>query len=190
LSSWKKFKTEVLQVIGFTGTRMIGRADRGATVASQVAAPTLSAFDENFIGPMTAADAAMMEKFNEDPMNIKLILGATHGGIMYFTPEEYEDDVNAFIYYMTMGMLDPTNIADVPFWKAKGWSTPAAFGLMTLRATLIGGLIGWVIDPMDKRAGGIAEYQWYQDIKKKVYDEPKEGLSKEWRERDDPDLDE
>jgi len=169
---------------------MKARGSRGVTVATQVAAPTLSAFDENFIGPMTAAQHEQMEQFKEDPMNIKLILNSTHGGIMYVTPEEYEDDVNAFLFYMSMGMLDPTNIADVPFWKARGWSTPASFGLMALRATIIGGLIGWVVDPMDKRAGGIAEYQWYKDIKKKVYDEPKEGLTKEWRERDDPELDE
>jgi len=128
------------------------------------------------------------EQFQEDPMNVNLIGSTTHSGLMYVTPEPYEDDVNAFLYYMTMGMLDPTNIADVPFWKAKGWSTPAAFGLMTLRATIIGGLIGWFVDPMNKREGGIAEYEWYKNIKKNVYDEPKEGLSKEWRERDDPDL--
>jgi len=169
---------------------MKSRAGRGVTVATQVTAPTLSAFDENFIGPMTEEQWRIMQEFKEDPMNLKLILSSTHGGLMYVTPEEYEDDVNAFIYYMSMGMLDPTNIADVPFWKARGWSTPGAVGLMVLRATVVAGLIGWVVDPMDKRAGGIAEYEWYKDIKKKVYDEPKEGLSKEWRERDDPDLEE
>jgi len=182
--------TEVLQVIGFTGTRMKARGSRGVTVATQVGGPTLSAFDENFIGPMTAEQFRLMEEFKEDPMNMNLILSSTHGGIMYITPDEYKDDVDAFIYYMSMGMLDPTNIADVPMWKARGYSSGAAWGLMVLRATLVAGLIGYVIDPMDKREGGWAEKLWYKHIKRKIYDEPKEGLSKEWRERDDPDLDE
>jgi len=88
--SWEQFKTEVLQVVGFTGTRMKSRAGRGVTVATQVSAPTLSAFDENFIGPMTEEQWRIMQEFKEDPMNLKLILSSTHGGLMYVTPEEYD----------------------------------------------------------------------------------------------------
>jgi hypothetical protein len=100
----------------------------------------------------------------DDPLRIDATAEVIHSGIMLLTPEEYEDDVNAAIFYGSLGLYDPTNIADVPFWKARGWSTPKAFGLTLLRATLPAMLLGWWIDPLDKREGGLAETDWYEDV--------------------------
>lgn len=93
------------------------------------------------------------------------VLNPAHDALMYVTPEQYEDDVNAFLYYGSMGLLDPKNpTIDAPATaRATGWSYGKA-----LRFTLLGGFvgwgaIGWLIDPHDKREGGWAEQEWYRE---------------------------
>jgi len=92
------------------------------------------------------------------------ILSAAHSGLMAVTPDEYEDDVNAAIYYGTFGLYDVSNVADVPFWKSKGFTTKSAISFMLMRAFVPAAIIGWWIDPADKREGGLAESDWYQTV--------------------------
>ena len=61
--------------------------------------------------------------------------------------------IEAAMYYGTVGILDPSNIADVPVWKRKGFSTRAAIGLMLTRATIVAGIVGFVADPFYKYTG-------------------------------------
>jgi len=90
--------------------------------------------------------------------------------IMYVTPKQYEDDVAAMIFYGSFGLLDPTNIADVPVWRARGFSLRASVGFMLARAFIPAAIIGWWIDPADKREGGLAEEEWYQELMDKITD--------------------
>jgi hypothetical protein len=68
-------------------------------------------------------------------------------------PASMEDDVNAFLYYGTWGLGDPTNVADYGAWRSVGASRKFAVTAMMIRAFFGGGLIGWAFDPMDKREG-------------------------------------
>ena len=69
----------------------------------------------------------------------------------YWMPEM--SSIQAFFFYGTAGILDPTNIADVPVWKNKGFTTRVAFGLMLLRATVGAGIVGVLVDPLYKYTG-------------------------------------
>jgi len=113
-------------------------------------------------------DPTVTEKAGEvattDTMGHGQTLKKAHGGLMYITPEQYQDDVNAMIYYGSFGLMDPTNVADIPFWRSKGFSSPASVGLMLARATIPAMILGWWIDPADKREGGLAEEEWYEWI--------------------------
>ena len=104
------------------------------------------------------------ESFQEDPMNVDLITQTGHGGLMAVTPEEYEDDVNAFLFYGTFGLFDPKNaVLDAPALKAStGWSFGKSFAAVTLGGFVTYGIAGWLIDPADKRDGGWAETEGYQ----------------------------
>ena len=110
-------------------------------------------------------DPTVAEKASEVATTDTLGHGQTaekaHKGLMYVTPKQYQDDVNAILFYGSLGLYDPTNAADIPYWRNKGWSTKSAIGFMLLRATLPAALIGWWIDPADKRKGGLAEDDWY-----------------------------
>ena len=53
-------------------------------------------------------------------------------------PDEVSPHVNAFLVYSTAGLLDPSNIADVPAWKAAGYSTKSGFALAAARGFLLG----------------------------------------------------
>lgn len=103
-------------------------------------------------------------QFEEDPMNIDLIGSTAHEGLMYLTPVEYQDDVNAFLYYGTFGLMDPKNpTIDAPATrKATGWSYSKALGFTLIGGFLFWGTLGWFIDPKDKRdeVGGWRS-EWY-----------------------------
>lgn len=90
------------------------------------------------------------------------ILRPAHDVLMYVTPEQYEDDVNAWIYYGTVGLIDPTIPGEIKVWQTKGWGLRAAVGLTFARAMLMFTLFMWLVDPQDKRAGGWAEKEWYR----------------------------
>jgi hypothetical protein len=104
------------------------------------------------------------ERFQEDPMNVDLIGATAHEGLMYVTPEEYEDDVSAFLYYGSMGLLDPKNpTVDAPTTaRATGWSYGRALGFTLIGGFVVWGTVGWAIDPQDRREGGLAETEGYQ----------------------------
>jgi len=90
------------------------------------------------------------------------ILRPAHDVLMYVTPEQYEDDVNAWIYYGSVGLIDPTIPGEIKLYQTKGWGLRAAVGLTFARAMLMFTLFMWVVDPQDKRAGGWAEKEWYR----------------------------
>lgn len=92
-----------------------------------------------------------------------IILPEVYKGVMAITPEQYQDDVDAFIYYGTAGLIDPTIPGEVKLYRSRGWSTRAAIGLTFGRAMLGFTLVMWLVDPADKREGGWAEEEWYQD---------------------------
>lgn len=102
-------------------------------------------------------------RFQEDPMNVNLIGSTVHSGLMYVTPEQYEDDVNAFLYYGTYGLLDPKNpTVDAPATKvATGWSYPKALSVTLVGGFVTWGVVGWLIDPHEKRGGGADETTWF-----------------------------
>ena len=86
-----------------------------------------------------------------------------HAGIMFITPEQYEDDVNAFIYYGTAGLIDPTIPGEIKIYRMKGFTFKAAVGITFARAMLGFTLFMWLVDPKDKREGGWAEEEWYKE---------------------------
>jgi len=104
------------------------------------------------------------EQFQEDPMNVGLIGATAHEGLMYVTPEKYEDDVNAFLYYGSMGLFDPKNpTVDAPATaKATGWSYGKSLGFTLVGGFVVWGTLGWIVDPKDRREGGLAETEEYQ----------------------------
>jgi len=89
-------------------------------------------------------------------------LNPAHDALMYVTPEQYEDDVNALIYYGTLGLVDPTIPGEIKLYQMRGWSFRAALGLTFSRMMLGFVLFMWIVDPHDKREGGVAETEWYR----------------------------
>ncbi len=67
-------------------------------------------------------------------------------------------DAKAFGYYFVtfgpLGLLDPTNVADIPFWRSQGMSWKGAIGLTALRAMGGTAIIAYLWDPHHKREGG------------------------------------
>lgn len=61
--------------------------------------------------------------------------------------------VEAMFFYGTLGLLDATNLADIPVWKRKGFTYKVAIGLMFGRALTAGALIGLIFDPLEKYTG-------------------------------------
>jgi len=97
-------------------------------------------------------------------MNLDLIANIGHGALMAVTPEEYEDDVNAFLYYGQVGLMDPTNTTDAyGFSKLTGFGYPFSFLTVCVGGFLMWGIMGWWVDPHDKREGGLAETEWYDE---------------------------
>jgi len=188
--SWEKFKIGVFQVIGTELTRWTGKASRGKTVATLVATPTLRAIDES--------SAGLMQDFKEDPMNVQLIINSTHSGIMYGTPDKYKQDVNAFIYYGTLGLIDPTLGGEVKIYRMKGWGVKGALGLTLGRALIGFTFIMWLVDPEDRREGGQTDSRWYQWLQekykyalerdRKIYEKSKKDIAEWFDEVDDAEL--
>jgi len=123
-----------------------------------------SNFMRGFKAGWGMGEDALDRQIEKDPKYIatKYVLEKTYEGIMYVTPKQYEDDVDALIYYGSLGLMDPTNLADIPMWRARGFSMRASIGFMMARAIIPAAVIGWWIDPKDKREGGLAETEWYQ----------------------------
>jgi hypothetical protein len=83
-------------------------------------------------------------------------------GVIWVTPKEYEEEMNALIYYGTLGMIDPTIPGEVKLYRMRGWSFRAAVGLTFGRAFFGFTLFMYIVDPHDKREGGVAETEWYK----------------------------
>jgi len=104
-----------------------------------------------------------MESAREDPTGSKGTVRKAHQGLMWITPEAYEDDVNAFLYYGTIGLLDPKNPADaLGYSKAFGWPYSVSLGVAIIGGFFFWGSIGWFFDPKEKReeVGGWRS-EWY-----------------------------
>lgn len=86
-----------------------------------------------------------------------------------------EDDVSAAVYYGSYGLLDPK----MPFeafairrgmgksgfvWLLAAAGISMSFGFGTALA------IGWLVDPMDKRKGGLAEHSWFHFLEEEILD--------------------
>jgi len=92
-----------------------------------------------------------------------LVGGLAHQGLMAVTPAEYQDDVNAFLYYGMLGMLDPKNPADAKVYsRTLGVSYGKGLGIALIGGFFFWGTVGWAIDWEDKREGGLAETEWYK----------------------------
>jgi hypothetical protein len=70
--------------------------------------------------------------------------------------------VNALIYYGSLGLIDPTIPGEVKLYRMRGWSFRAAVGLTVGRAFFGFTLFMYIVDPHDKRKGGVAETEWYE----------------------------
>jgi len=100
-----------------------------------------------------------------DPTGVKQTAMKIRGGILYITPEEYEEDVSAFLYYGTIGLMDPKNPADAAgYSKLFGWSYSTGLGVALIGGFFFWGILGWWIDPADMREGGLAEEDWFKRI--------------------------
>jgi len=116
------------------------------------------------------ADPTPLPKFLEepvkvattDPTGVKQTAMKIRGGILYVTPEPYKDDVSAFLYYGTIGLMDPKNPADAAgYSKLFGWSYSTGLGVALIGGFFFWGILGWSIDWSDKREGGLAETEWW-----------------------------
>lgn len=79
----------------------------------------------------------------------------------------HEQDVDAYLYYASYGGADPKNfVVDGP-GLARLLNIPiyAGIGLAVVGGALTWGTIGWVLDPHDRRSGGLWERQflWTDD---------------------------
>jgi hypothetical protein len=72
-----------------------------------------------------------------------------------------KDDIEAAAFYASFGLLDPTNVADIPVHLGRGLTWRQAVGLMAGRALLGGAALGWLIDPKHKREGGWDDHWTY-----------------------------
>jgi len=91
------------------------------------------------------ADPTPLPKFLEepvkvattDPTGVKQTAMKIRGGILYVTPEPYKDDVSAFLYYGTIGLMDPKT--DGHIQQVWGWlSLEDFFSGVYLVGVLIG----------------------------------------------------
>ena len=80
---------------------------------------------------------------------------------------QYQDDVDALVHYGSMGLwpglADPTNFGDFKAWRTLGFGTGAAIAMTVGRAVLVTAVLGWAIDWDDKREGGFAETDFWQE---------------------------
>lgn len=98
----------------------------------------------------------------------------------YMVPEPWEgwpdidrdlpsrDHAFAFVSYALVGVSDPTNVGDIPFWTRQGFSRMAATAFAFGRGFFVTGAIGYVFDPLDLRSGYDLDvpfvhdaYDWY-----------------------------
>jgi hypothetical protein len=119
--------------------------------------------------PVDAPPIGLKESL-QAPSVADLVLPYAYEGVMAVTPEKYEDDVDAFIYYGTAGLIDPTIPGEIKLYRSRGWGIKSAMGLTFGRAMLGFTLFMWLVDPADKRKGGWAEEEWYQDLEDEVKD--------------------
>jgi len=104
-----------------------------------------------------------MQSAKDDPTGTRRTAKKAHEGLMYITPKQYEDDVNAFLYYGMIGLLDPKNPGDaLVYSKSFGISYGAALGVAIIGGFFFWGTLGWFFDPKDKReeVGGWRS-EWY-----------------------------
>ena len=103
------------------------------------------------------------------------------------------DDAEAFLYYGTMGLLDPKMPLEAwllgggtAVWS--GWNLttlrntwalrPSPFGFLkgaarsSLLAIVGAGVVGWFVDPSSRREGGMDEKDWsyHSDVALDAYD--------------------
>jgi hypothetical protein len=108
-------------------------------------------------------ESPTLKETRDDPTGARGTLGQVHQGLMWITPEQYEDDVNAFLYYGSIGLLDPKNPADaLAYSKAFGWPYSVSLGVAIIGGFFFWGTLGWFFDPQDKReeVGGWRS-DWY-----------------------------
>lgn len=104
-----------------------------------------------------------IEVATTDPTGSKQTALKIRQGILYITPEPYKDDVSAFLYYGTIGLMDPKNPADAAgYSKLFGWSYSTSLGVALIGGFFFWGALGWFFDPKDKReeVGGWRS-EWY-----------------------------
>jgi hypothetical protein len=100
------------------------------------------------------------------------------GPFQQWERQEISDDIEAFGYYATLGLIDPKMPAEA--WVLGGgggawlgWNRATIAATWAVRPTLVGfligsarsigfamlitGAVGWAIDPHDVREGGLAE---------------------------------
>ena len=90
-------------------------------------------------------------------------VGNTRNSLRYHSGS-IQEHADAALYYATWGLVDPTNVADIGYWKGQGYSTSTSIGLMFGRALIGGGIFGWMLDPADKRKGGLMQTQAWKDV--------------------------
>jgi len=98
-----------------------------------------------------------------DPTGSRQTAMKIREGVLYVTPEPYKDDVSAFLYYGTIGLMDPKNPADAAgYSKLFGWSYSTSLGVALIGGFFFWGSLGWFFDPHDKRedVGGWRS-EWY-----------------------------
>lgn len=112
-------------------------------------------------------DPTVAEKAGEvaatDPTGSRQTALKIREGVLYITPEPYKDDVDAFLYYGSIGLMDPKNPADAAgYSKMFGWSYSTSLGVALIGGFFFWGALGWFFDPHDKReeVGG-RRSEWY-----------------------------
>jgi len=135
---------------------VVSGIERWARSPSPIRKP--SWYDDDLVGETR-------KKAKRDPTGIKRIAQKAYEGTIYITPEQYEDDVDAMIFYGSFGLLDPTNVTDAALlssWSGMGYGK--SFATVAIGGFLFWGILGWTVDPADVREGGLAEKDWYQWI--------------------------
>jgi len=126
-------------------------------------------FDVSLLGerPYVPGTMEPIQGVNPNASGIRRML-MSHDTVINELFERPMTAIEAVFFYGSIGLLDATNLADIPIWKRKGFTYKVAIGLMLGRALTAGALIGIVFDPLEKYTGseegepmspGIAYYQ-------------------------------
>lgn len=78
--------------------------------------------------------------------------------------EDISDDVSAVAYYGSFGLIDPkAPFVDAPALSAaRGMSYWKSLMMVSGIGFLAWGFAGWIVDPADKREGGLWESEVFQ----------------------------